>query len=322
MHISICTSLSLSYMGGGEKWVIQTAKELVHRGHTVEIYALPILLEGKRKVDPKELLDDIPYTEGYKHKVKADIVYMLYNPLNWMNFNTSKPRIAGVHSEAYWQKINPKYGFYPNLANIMNKLTFNTEFKRFDAIHMVTKAYKINHPNVYHIPNFVDSNMFKPTKRKDNVFTVAYSSRMVWQKGWDIFEKVKELIEVNDFNVKITAGKVPEEQMPDFLSESHVTLVPSRVDTFGLSICESELCKTPVITSPLNTHIHLELPLLYATNVREYVKQVYNLKRIWEEEPQKYNDYSNYCRTSAMRYDKKNVCDRLEQMFKEVSISG
>jgi len=88
MRIAFCHHLSLSYFGGGEKWLISVSKELAKRGHDVEIYALPFKLEGKSKVDPKEYLEDIPYKEALRHKVKADLVYVTYNPLSWLNFET------------------------------------------------------------------------------------------------------------------------------------------------------------------------------------------------------------------------------------------
>ena len=58
MHIAFGHHLSLAYYSGGEKWVISLAKELTNRGHDVEIYALPFLLDGSRKIDPKDVLGE------------------------------------------------------------------------------------------------------------------------------------------------------------------------------------------------------------------------------------------------------------------------
>ena len=68
MKISFCHHLSLSYYAGGEKWIIETAKELAKRGHDVEIYCLPFLLDGKPKINSKEVLEGIPYSENYKRR--------------------------------------------------------------------------------------------------------------------------------------------------------------------------------------------------------------------------------------------------------------
>lgn len=192
MRIAFCHHLSLSYYGGGEKWIIELSKELTKRGHDVRIYALPFLLDGKRKVNPSKILGDIPYEEGLFHNVKADVCYVMYNPLNWFNFKTTSPRIAGMHSHAYWLPPHPNYGVLPNLANIANKLDSYFELRRFNAVHAVTNVFPINHPNIFCIPNFVDSEKYKPCKEKEDIFTVVFASRMVWQKGWDIFEYVRK----------------------------------------------------------------------------------------------------------------------------------
>jgi len=318
MRIALCHHLGLSYYGGGEKFIIQLANELVKRGHDVEIYSLPFLLEGKPKVkNVKELLNDIPYTEGCRHKVRADVCYMTYNPLTWFNFDTSVPRIAGIHSHTYWLNPHPSYGVLPNIANIINRFTSYMELRRFQAIHMVTNVYRVNHPNVYYIPNFVDSEKFKPCKNKDEKFSIAYASRKVWQKGWDIFQQVTKNF-AEDINVNLS-GEILEDDMPAFLSESHVVVAPSRVDTFGLSIIESLMVETPVITTPLDTHRCLGVPLMYAETPAEITEEIFELKSLWEMKLEKYMELSKLCRKSAMKYDKRIIIDDLENMLLEVA---
>jgi len=310
--ISFCHHLSLSYYGGGEKWLIQTAKELSKR-HDVEIYALPFLLDGKPKINPKELLDGIPYEEVKRKKVKADICYITYNPLNWVNFETSRPRIGGMHSHAYWLSPHLKYGILPNAANLVNKFSSYFELRRFDAIHTVTNVYPINHPKLYYIPNFVDSEKFKSCKEKEKSFTVAYASRKVWQKGWDVF---RHLIRYSQMKT-LVSGDISEEELPQFFSSAHVTVVPARVDTFGLTIIESMLCETPVITTPLLTHKTLGIPLQYAETAEDFLKALNQTWRLWQHETS-YDKFCKSCRSSAMTFDKKIVIEKLENMFKEV----
>lgn len=310
MHIVFAHHLSLAYYGGGEKWVISLAKELTRRGHDVEICALPLLLDGKPKVNPDDVLDGISYKEGFRHKVKADLVYITYHPLSWFSFTTSHPRIAGVHSFTYWMNPNPRYGLLPNSANIVNRFCSYFELRRFDAVHAVSKLFTPNHPRVFYIPNFVDSEKFKPSQ-KDDEFTVIYASRKVWQKGWDIFKE----IELSLGRIKIkTSGDIPEDELPPFFSSGHVTIVPSRVDTFGLSIVESLLCETPVITTPLAVHEALNLPLEYASSPREYVNSINHFQTM---DPSDYKAFVKQCRIKALQYDKKVVVDKIEDMFKK-----
>jgi glycosyltransferase involved in cell wall biosynthesis len=314
----LCHHLSVSYGGGGEKWIVSVAKELAHRGHNVEVFALPFLLEGKRKVDPKELLDGISYSERRRHKVKADIVYVTYNPLSWIFFETSKPRIGGIHAQSYWQKPDLRYGLLPNVSLLANKALSYFELRHFNAVHMVTCAYSCNHPKVYFIPNFVDASFYKPVAAKPDQFTVSFSSRTVWQKGWDVFQAVTKLLQ--NVSVKIAGGHVKEADMPMFLSTSHLSFLPSRVDTFGLALVESCCCETPVLTTPLEPHTSLGLPLAYGESGSEFLRRIVDLRNDWEEGDKYgfYQEWAHDCRVQALRYDKTLVMDQLENMFKEV----
>jgi glycosyltransferase involved in cell wall biosynthesis len=309
----------LSYYGGGEKWIINVAKELANRGHDVEVYALPFMLDGKPKINPRKALDDIPYCEAFRHTIKADVVYLTYNPMSWLNFQTSKPRIAGIHTHAYWTPMHIRYGLKPNIANMAHKIAGDFELKRFNAVHMVTNAYSVNHPRVYYVPNFVDAQMYRPIKDKDDVFTIAYSSRMVWSKGWDTFQAVTNALSKQDrFKIKVSQQKVGEENMPEFLSSSHMALLPSVVDTFGLSIVESLLCETPVITTPLVTHKQLGLPLIYDNSVSGFINKVRRIGSLWSENREEYLASARLCRQEALKYDKSVVMEQLENMLMEV----
>jgi glycosyltransferase involved in cell wall biosynthesis len=307
MRIAFAHHLSLSYGAGGEKWIINTAKALAKK-HDVEIYALPFLLDGKPKINPKDQLEGINYTEGFFHNIKAEVTYVTYNPLSFLNFNIKGPKIAGIHAEVYWQKPNLRYGKYPLVANIVNRFTSYGELRRFNAVHRLNSLYKVNHPLVFTIPNYVDSTVYKPTI-KNSEFTVAYASRQVWQKGFDIFKQIQKRL---DCRVKVS-GSVAESDMPSFLSDAHVVLAPSRTDTFGLSIVEALMCGTPVVTSPLPSHIELGLPLKYGVTPNDYLQEVNKIKK----EP--VGLLNDVCRLSALRFDKQQVMKRLEAMFCQVA---
>lgn len=315
MKIAFGHHLSLAYMGGGEKWLLQLAEELSRRGHEVEIRSLPLTLPDGRKL-PIRLPEGVGYREGFFHDLTdADVSYVTYHPLNWLSFKTRRPRIAGIHSHCYWQPLALRYGALPNLANLMNRLTSKRELGRFDAVHMVTDAYGVAHDRVYHIPNFVDSRFYHPSKPKADEFTVAYASRKVWQKGYDLFLKVSDRLRGRVRFVE--TRNTPEASMPEFYSSSHATIVPARVDTFGLTIVESMLCGTPVVSSGLPAHRALRLPISFASTPEGYEKEILRFKSIWEGDG--YGELSENCRLQAMRYDKRRIVDRIEEMFFEVS---
>lgn len=321
MKISLCHHLSLSYLGGGEKFIVSLAKELVKRGHNVEIYGLPFFgKKGSDGVDFKDLLEGIPYEEVIRHKVSCDVCYMIYRPLILHNFLCKSPKIAGIHTELFWQKkLQLSYGTLASTFYLFNKVYHLRDLKKFNAVHSITSAYPIDHPHVYFIHNFVDSQFYVPKNNKEDKFTVAYASRMVWQKGWDKFQELKRQLEQYDINVKISAGKVQESDMPSFLSSAQVVVVPSRVDTFGILIVEALMTGTFVITTSLKTHQYLELPLIYADSVEENVAKILKLKELWETDKKKYYEQAAFGRTSAAKYDKKVIMDKLEKMFLEAA---
>jgi glycosyltransferase involved in cell wall biosynthesis len=236
------------------------------------------------------------------------------------NFKSKSPKIAGIHTELFWQKkLQLSYGTLASLFYLFNKVYHLADLRQFDAVHSITSAYPINHPHVYFIHNFVDSQFYVPKNNKEDKFTVTYASRMVWQKGWDKFQEVAKQLEQYDINVKVSSGKVQESDMPSFLSSAHVVVVPSRVDTFGILIVEALMTGTFVITTSLKTHQFLELPLIYADSVEENVAQIIRLKELWESNKEKYYELATLGRTSALKYDKKVIVDKLEKMFSEVA---
>jgi glycosyltransferase involved in cell wall biosynthesis len=315
LKITFAHHLSLSYGAGGEKWIINTAKEL-SKEYDVEVYALPFLLDGKRRITPQKELGDIPYHEGFYHNITSDVCYVTYNPLSFLNFNIKGPKIAGLHSEAYWQKPNLRYGKYPLVANIVNRFVSYGELRRFDAVHCLNNVYPVNHPVVYTIPDFVDSRRYKPSLKED-VFTAAFASRKVWQKGYDIWQSVKSKLP-RDMSF-VESGDILEEYMPTFLGMNHAVVAPSRVETFGLSIVEAALCGTPVLTSNTPVHRQLDLPLILCSSIQDYVDYLSQLSDQWYHRRGDYDFYTAKLRQAALQFNRENVVHRLEDMFLEVA---
>jgi glycosyltransferase involved in cell wall biosynthesis len=318
MEIVFGHHLTLKCLGGGEKWIINTANELARRGHDVEIYSTPLKVAGgipNDKLD--ELLNGIPYKEAYRHSIKGDVCYLSYHPMTGLNYSTSGKVIKGIHATSCWEPINLKYGFLPVQAQLLHKLVGGLEFKTADAIHTVAPYLPINHRNVYKIPNYVDSSIFKPCQ-KPNKFVVTYASRKSYQKGWDTFQQVQRSLDCDPDIIFKTSGNISESDMPNFLASSHVGIVPSRYDSFGLSIVEFLMTGTPVITTPLLSHTALNLTLYFSDKI-EYICQIItSLKQYWEQDPQSFLKECEKHRQEALKYDKKPIMDRIENMFIEV----
>jgi len=299
--------------------MISVANDLVKRGHNVKIYSTPIKVAGGIPVtNLDELLNGIPYVEKLRHSIKADVNYVTYHPLTGLNYNAVGKVIKGIHATTCWEPVDLKYGALPVQAQILHKFVGGLEFYQADAIHTVASHLPLKHKRIYSIPNFVDSKVFHGSDKMDK-FTVVYASRKSYQKGWDIFQQIQEKLKDEDIDFRIS-GDVKEADMPKFLSEAHVGIVPSRYDSFGLSIVELQMCETYVITSPLPSHKHLNLSLLYADSVDEYVRLILKIKGLWEADKKAFYSKLFYNRDMAIRnYDTKNIMDKLEKMFVEVA---
>lgn len=313
LRIGICSGLSLRYGGGGERWIIQLSKELVARGYEVEIYCLPFVLDGSQNLDVKKELGDIPYHEGYFHYINADVTYVIYHPLNWLNFWIRGPKIGGMHSNAYWKPIAWSYGLLPNMAIIANRLLSKYELSKFKLIHTPLDEYPINHPNVWAIPNFVDSKFHIPSDNKPRQFTVGFASRKTWSKGYDVWKLLKPILEENGIKTMETGG-LTDAQLVQFYDDCHVIYVPARVDTFGLSIIEAILWgKSIPLVSTVLAHRALALPLFYADTADSAYRRILEIKEMWENGT--YNIYSQILFKQAQRFDKEKVISQLENML-------
>lgn len=316
MRVAFCHHLSLRYGGGGERWVAETAQELSRRGHEVEVYCLPFTLKGSLDVDPAAVLGEVPYHEGWFHRITADVAYVTYIPQSWLFFNIKAPKVAGIHSQAYWHPLKWEYGLLPNIAILSNAFTSRWELGRFKVVHMVSDEFPLAHKDIRVIPNFVDGDAFKPTVPKAVEFTVAFASRKVWQKGYDTWTRTQELMEGSGIRF-VESGGLSNGGLVDLLSESHVVVVPSRVDTFGLGIVEAAMCGCIPITSSLIAHRALGLPLFYADSPEEYVRRILEVKAMWESGVGE--AYSAVLRRQAERFDKKLVMNKLENLLLEVA---
>ncbi len=250
-------------MGGGEREMCELANELAVRGHEVEVYSLPYMMGAKPKVDPRKVLEEVPYHEGWTHKIETDVAYTFYHPLSTLNFRVKGKRIASFHSQAFFlRSVSPSYGLAPMAASYGTRLIGPMELRLFDAIHTHHPHPTIKHRKTYTIPGWVDTKVFRPTGPKNEEFTVLFSGRALWQKGWDIYVSLAR--RMRDLGIKFlyVGGAIKDDvihslgfqgslmALSQIYNSSHVLMDPVRADTFGRVAVESMACGTPVVTTP------------------------------------------------------------------------
>ena len=154
--------------------------------------------------------------------------------------------------------------------------------------------------------------------KKNSEFTIFYLGRQEFSEGWHIVTKLSEKFIKKGLNIKFISsgedygvikglGYIPERELPKIYSQSHITLLPRQKGVFPLSFLESLSCGTPIITSSLETHKMLDIPLYLSTNLNEYFKIIMFLYKKWSNDEKKYTDWANKFRDRISDYDKKVV---------------
>lgn len=128
--------------------------------------------------------------------------------------------------------------------------------------------------NIIKFPNPVDTDFFRPTHKKDkNPKTVLFIHRLTEHKGADKFFMIARKIVSKRDDVRfvvggegpletlgkklskiekkriIFLGKVPENKLPGWYSRATVFVLPSRYESFSLTIAEALSCGTPIIST-------------------------------------------------------------------------
>jgi glycosyltransferase involved in cell wall biosynthesis len=350
MKIVLCHHYSLSFYGGGEKFLLNLSRELIKKGHSVEIRTLPIMRRRDRMKYVAKVLAElgIDYHEFWFHKVRdADVAYFIYAPIIHRFFDVRAPKIVGIHAYPFAielqhediRKANAirlirEVGFIPTVALMYFKCFGLNELKHFDAIHVINKTmlplYRNSHNNIFYVPLWIYIDKCKQGFEKNEKFTVLFLGRQDWVKGFDIYVEIAEVLKDKGIEFLITGRSVgsvkglgyilQEKLLYRIISAVHLVIVPSRGDTFGLSILESMACGTPVITTPIPAHKGLELQsLIYADNVDEFAKKILEIKDMWENDREEYYRLCKRVREDVMKYDVNKVLPDFERMLLEVS---
>ena len=189
MKVILAHTYSLSYLGGGEKFLIELGRLLRQRGLRVELRGLPINRRwGRKRGSHVRIPEGVNYREAWLHEVDADVVYLVYAPLVWRLFLAECPKIAGIHGPALVPELQHRdleslspprmlclNGPYYTAAYYFRRVLGWRELKSFDAVHVINNTARVQHPRTVYIPLFVDTDFYKPLCGKRTVFTVPVS---------------------------------------------------------------------------------------------------------------------------------------------------
>jgi len=357
----------LTYAGGFEKWVSEVAPRLVDKGHNVTVVTThagdikdksikPALVDKGIKVIE---LDN--YTKPFTIPRVKEIARLLEiareNDVLYFNNafagNELLMRLAKMRTKI----IAGYHGIFPNVGGRL-RATYYTTINRvisssFDAHHVVNKDRErllksYGYHNIYYIPNGVDTSKFRPGKKEER-FTVLFVGRLTYQKGFDVFAKIVELLnerckrgiyfiiagmgplsymaerlKTTYENVEWN-GYLTEEELIRAYQRAHVLLAPSRFgfEEFLLTSIEAQACGTPVIATdipgPRDNVVNGSTGFLVKPFIEDFVKYILFFKEMWENSRELYYEYSENARRNVLKYDWSIIVDKLEKMLIEVS---
>src|SRR5699024_6027088 len=169
------------------------------------------------------------------------------------------------------------YGIVPTATKLLYRTVGRVDLGRFDVVHSVTPAFDSPHPNTVHIPNFVDTHQFRPDRApRGEEFTVLTTAAHIREKGWDTIQNVADRLPA-EVRVVTTGegtgsidglGFLTEDELADAYARAHAILHPARVDTDSMVINEACASGTPVVTTPLATHVRENEAVLQAETPR------------------------------------------------------
>lgn len=327
-RVVLCPHISIEHFRGGEKWVASVANNLAADGVDVSVRALPYTPDDERRVSAGDVLEgDVSYDERWRHDLSGfDTAYVFYNPLSGLFFTGDVTTIAGVHSWVYVSDrlYEPHYGLVPTLVKAAYRSIGQWDIGRFDVVHSVTPAFESPHPNTVYIPNFVDASLYHPDAAPlADRFTVLVAAAHVPEKGWDLAREVAarlpEEVRVvatgssDDPNVE-DLGFLAERELARAYSSAHLVLHPARVDTDSMVINEACAAGTPVVTTPLPTHVRENEAVVHAGSAVEMVGAVRAIHREWERD----HGYQRRCRVArdeGERHASRRIYPQLRELL-------
>lgn len=333
-RIAICTHFSIEHFRGGEKWAVNLANNLAKDDSiSVSIRSLPYAPNSDRKVEAENVLaESVTYVEAWRHDLSGvDTAYVMYHPgARVVNFHGADHYIAGIHS---WLYVSPQlfeqhYGVIPTVTKLAYRAFGRYDLDRYEAVHSVTPVTDHIFGRCIFIPNFVDTTLFKPGRASlFERFTAFVPAAHIDEKGWDISKAVAARVSPHISFITTGTTDSPDIEATGFLSECeladlyskvHVVLHPARVDTDSMVINEAIASGTPVVTTPLSTHIRENDAIVHANSVDEIASAVSRLASEFSTSRVAYDARSELARNIASDRSKDEILPKLQKLLTTV----
>ena len=360
--------------GGSGVIATELGKELAIRGHEVHFisYALPFRLSHyvERIVFHEVEISNYPLFEFplYSLSLASKMVEVAeFEKLDLLHVHYAIPHATSAYLAKEMMRKNRDLKIFTTLhgtditlvglePSFLPLVKFSIE--KSDGVTAVSRFLKektiINYScenDIRVIPNFVDTELFKPHQNGDFRNTLAPKGEkiLVHTSNFRVVKRVPDAIRVFDKVQKeipsklILIGDGPDRSecericrqlelcdkvkflgkqdgLVEILASSDLFLIPSQSESFGLAALEAMACGLPVISSSVGG-----LPELIKHNETGYIAEIGDIDRMAKyaldllSNDKKYKLFSENSRQRAVnKFDKSKVVPLYEQYYKEI----
>lgn len=305
-RICFFTSASLEDYGGGEKWVIAIANQLVERGFDVWVFGTKNNTLKRKSL--KELESNIkfryeeietrgsffPFMLKKLPDIDCDIIYVISGYYFYIRqiLKLKGIKIYGGHDPSI---ISPKTFF--------KKRILKSLIRKFDKIHAINQEelrWSIHNKNTYVLENTYFGSVV-PYEKKSDEFTILYYGRHEKIKGTETIKYIiknidpsfsfiiagsgseSKSLKYNRQNL-LFLGFINEDELYKVIRKAHVVLFPSYTEVSSLIIYEVLGNYTPLIYRKMDFNSVLKNIELCrgADTDEEFLEQIYISHKLFE----------------------------------------
>ncbi len=182
------------YFGGAERYLVDLVKLIQRMNYEVKVfqagnYKWTRVYDGIefQSIDKsRSLYDFFPDLNVEFHKETRTFDYTLYFCFN-LCYPQANPNAAAISHGIWWDcEIQPWYRTDKWYRIIEQCLRGPEVIISVDTntINWVRACYPSLTPKLLYVPNYVNTNIFKPSPKKGNKFTILYPRSLTTGRGW------------------------------------------------------------------------------------------------------------------------------------------
>lgn len=202
---------SKPFLGGAERYLLDLSKIIAKLGYKTRIYQLSSKKFWYKKYDNTVEVIGVPTEDS---KVLSDFAtghtpnenLVIFSPFS-LAFSPRKKSI-GISHGVYWdsehaQEDRGQYNeFYAKIIESMSNCDALVSVDT-NTINSVRATHNSIASKFEYIPNYVDTDVFRPAKRKDDRIRIIYPRRLYWPRGFYLLVNVLDRVLSIDPRVEV-----------------------------------------------------------------------------------------------------------------------